>query len=162
MIDLAITNSGDLKERESEVLAKAKLQWTFSDYPVLRLKFRTGRNATDPPKLENGITLSFYLGEKTHANQIDSALDKEELRQRIMILLRINEQVIAKRHLDILAKETIDGIHDAVLDVVSPFLENPGVTVKKRELNDSPFSWQNLDIYIYDGKEEIYNFTMEA
>ena len=79
-----------------------------------------------------------------------------------MILLRINEQVIAKRHLDILAKETIDGIHDAVLDVVSPFLENPGVTVKKRELNDSPFSWQNLDIYIYDGKEEIYNFTMEA
>jgi len=170
MIDIAVNNSGDFILEQKLNMPKMKLFWAESPHQVLRLLFRTGRN-TDEPRNKDGLRLSFRVNEAPPLKSCHAAHDIEELRQRIRILLRTELTEIKsdesygttlrrEKHKDITNLALHETIRKIVLEAVSDYLANPKVYVEKRE-TDTPFSCQNLNVYIYDGRYEIYEFEME-
>ena len=86
----------------------------------------------------------------------------EELQQRVLLLTRAASRVVRAKHLDVTSEAVLNEVRDAVLEQVSFVLDDPSVIVRKQEMYGHVFSWQNVNVYIYDGNKEIYNFQMEV
>ena len=120
----------------------------------------TERDASDnltPP-------LEFYLGTSIEEDlsSTDSCYGDEELRQLVLLSIRAAKRIVCAKHKDITSEAVLSEVHDAVLEQVEDILDNPSVTIKKEHINGNPFSWQNLNVYIYDNNKEIYNFPLEV
>jgi len=166
MIDLAISNSGDLAASKPLDTPKLTLSWKESEHPTLMLTLKTGRNMDDAPEVR-GLKLSFDVSTSNPLNECSGVHDIEELRQRIMILLRTEDGdaglgtlLRQQKHKDILDEEVQKAVYEIVLNAVSEYLEEPYVYIR-RGSTEGPFSCQNLNIYVYNGQEEIYDFELE-
>lgn len=171
MIDIAINNSGDLVSQRPIKASRLKLFWNTSANESLRLVFRMGRNWEDVPSL-GSLKLEFNTGKDITSPSCPAVHDEEELRQRIIVLLRTElgdlamdpsygTSLIQQKHKDITSSIVQAQVHDIVYNAVEDLLDDPSVVVKRMK-NETKFSCQNLNIYIYDGKKEIYEFELEA
>lgn len=169
MIDIEINNKGDFVSRNELKHPALKLSWIVNKTDALKLAFDIGRNMYDPPK-NNGLKLSFKIKNKEDKKIYSIAKKENELRQRILVLLRtelgelINNQslgtkIVQQKHRDILDESVLREVYNIVFNAVSGHLKNPSVKIR-REKNETAFACQNLNVYIYDGKKEIYNFEM--
>ena len=169
MIDIAINNSGDFILGKKPRASRLRLSWKSGAHDSLRLSFKTGKNMNDPYK-STGLCLGFSTSNIAPQLACQSAYDAEELKQRILVLLRTERGELAgrrsygtelnqKRHQDITNAEVVRAVEDIVLAAVEPLLNEPRVAVEKR-LSDGVFRSQNINVYIYDGKKEIYHFSM--
>lgn len=171
MIDLAISNSGDIAMSEKLTAPELKLSWRIGDYESLILSFIIGRNMIDPEE-NTGLELFFTIGKEEDKKQCDIAHDIENIRQQVMMLLRTprEELPLSKeygsdlyllKHKDITSESVVDKVKEIVTEISSRYIKNPKILVK-RTPTDSAFSSQNLNVYIYDKNVEIYNFNMEV
>jgi gene 25-like lysozyme len=169
MIDIAINNSGDFILGKKPCASRLSLSWKSGAYDSLRLSFKTGKNMNDPRE-STGLCLEFTTSNITPQLACQSTHDAEELKQRILVLLRTERgelvgqrsygaELNQKRHQDITNAEVVRAVEDIVLAAVEPLLNEPRVAVEKR-LSDGVFRSQNINVYIYDGKKEIYHFSM--
>lgn len=173
MIDVEVNLRGDVVLKKMELRPALKLTIGKSTYPFLHLPFKSGKNFSPPkPIPSNSLFLSFDVSSYEQPKEIYALRNIEELRQRIMVLLRTElgeihgEQTYGARiptykHLDITKPETLSQVQEHVYEMVSPLLTSPRVKVRRKKLPESHFYNQNLNIYIYDGKTEIYNFILE-
>lgn len=173
MIDIEVNLRGDVVLKKTESRPALKLTIGKSPYPILHFPFKSGKNFSPPnPIPPNSLSLSFDVGPYEQPKESYAIRDIEELRQRIMVLLRTElgeihgEQTYGARiptykHLDITKPETLSQVQEHVYEMVSPLLTSPRVEVRRKKLPESHFYNQNLFIYIYDGKTEVYNFILE-
>ena len=173
MIDIEVNLRGDVVLQKTEPRPTLKLTIGKSTYPLLHLPFKSGKTFSPPnPVPPNSLSLSFDIGSYEEPKESYAIRDIEELRQRIMVLFRTElgeihgEQTYGARiptykHLDITKPETLSQVQEHVYEMVSPLLTSPRVEVRRKKLPESHFYNQNLNVYIYDGKTEIYNFILE-
>lgn len=169
MIDIEIDNGGDFVLRERFKFPSLKLSWAINKTEALKLSFDIGRNMNDPSE-NNGLKISFKIQNKINTDICSTVRKERELRQRILVLLRtelgelINAsdygtKLVQQKHRDITDESVIREVHDIIFDAVSDHLNEPRVIIR-REKNDTPFSCQNLNVYIYDGRKEVYDFEL--
>ena len=169
MIDIEINNRGDFVSRNELKHPVLKLSWIINKTDALKLSFDIGRNMYDPPE-NNGLKLSFKIKNKEDKKIFSIVRKENELRQRILILLRtelgelvnnksLGTEIVQQKHRDILDESVLKAVHDIVFNAVSGHLKNPSVKIR-REKNETAFACQNLNVYIYDGKKEIYSFEI--
>ena len=165
MIDLKINNAGDLVTSNHDPLCTLKLTWKITDRPTVRLIFKTGPNVTEKDTSDN-LAPPFILCIDTmraaDGKSVDACSDEEEIRQQIILMTRAAARIVRAKHKDITDEAVVNEIYEAVLEQVQGILGNPSVVIKKEHLEAHPFSWQNLNVYIYDDDKEIYNFQLEV
>ena len=173
MIDIEVNLRGDVVLKKTASRSALKLTIGKSTYPLLHLPFKSGKNFSPPnPVPPNSLSLSFDICSYEEPKESYAIRDIEELRQRIMVLFRTElgeihgEQTYGARiptykHLDITKPETLSQVQEHVYEMVSPLLTSPRIEVRRKKLPESHFYHQNLNVYIYDGKTEIYNFILE-
>lgn len=171
MIDFAFTESGDLKENETMNFPKLRFSWVENSLSTLKLNFKIGRGQS-PAKTNSGqLRIHFMIKEDRPTPSIVTSHDFDALRQMIIALIRgeegeldsfsyIGSQLVLQKHRDITSKEVQEAVRSLVYDKVSGYLNDPSVVVKKSKIAGHPFSYQNLNVYIYEGKTEIYNFEI--
>jgi len=165
MIDLKINNAGDLVASRHDPLCSLKLSWKNTDNPAVKLSFMTGPSQSyENPSDNVAPPLMFFIDTDrvSRKNSIDSCGGDEELRQRVLLLTRAASRVVRAKHLDVTSEAVLNEVRDAVLEQVSFVLDDPSVIVRKQEMYGHVFSWQNVNVYIYNGNKEIYNFQMEV
>lgn len=146
-----------------------KLTWTESKNDVLKLCFDIGRSMYDPPE-NRGLKLNFRIRNRKDSDIYSTVRKYEELCQRILVLLRtelgeignapgFGTKLIQQKHKDITDESVLQEVHDIVLNAVERHLEDPSVIIR-REKNETAFSCQNVNVYIYDGRKEIYHFEL--
>jgi hypothetical protein len=165
MIDLQINNAGDLVTSQHNPLCSLKLIWKVTDNPTIKLSFMTGPSNSYENSSDNiAPPLMFYIDtdRKSDSKSPDSCGSEEELKQRILLLTRAAARIVRVKHKDITSEAVLNEIQDAVLEQVSSVLEDPSVIVRKEQMYGHVFSWQNVNVYIYDGNKEIYNFQLEV
>ncbi len=168
MLDIAIDNRGDIISKTPQQFPTIKLKWKMTGESTFRILFKTHG---DKKKAE-GFNISFRTSNDSIQTKTASVWGEDELKQRILILLRTQlgdietqpdygTELVNQKHLDITDQRVLQKVHDIVFNAVSPLLDDPRIYVQKK-ITEGPFYCQNIDIYIYDGKKEIYNFEMEA
>ena len=165
MIDLKINNAGDLVASRHDPLCSLKLSWKNTDNPAVKLSFMTGPSQSyENPSDNVAPPLMFFIdtNRASRKHSIDSCGGDEELQQRVLLLIRAASRVVRAKHLDVTSEAVLNEVRDAVLEQVSFVLDDPSVIVRKQEIYGHVFSWQNVNVYIYDGNKEIYNFQMEV
>lgn len=165
MIDLKINNAGDLVTSNHDALCSTKLIWKMTDNPTVCLLFKTGISPIEKISKDNlAPPLEFYIDtDRSESGESpDSCGDEDEIRQRILLAIRAAERIVRVKHKDITDEAVVTEVYDAVLEQVENILTAPSVVVSKEHLTEHPFSWQNLNIYIYENDKEIYNFQMEV
>lgn len=171
MIDLAISNSGDIAMSEKLTAPKLKLSWRIGDHESLVLSFIVGRNMIEPEE-NTGLELFFNIEAEEDKKQCDIVHELENIKQQVMMLLRTpreelplskeyGSELYLLKHKDITSESVVDKVKEIVTEISSRYINNPKVSVK-RAPTDSAFSSQNLNVYIYDKNIEIYNFNMEV
>lgn len=173
MIDIEVNLRGDVVLKKAEPRPALKLTIGKSLYPLLHLPFKSGKNFSSPnPIPPNSLSLSFDVGSYEQPKESFALRDIEELRQRIMVILRtefgeihgektFGAKIPTLKHLDITKEETLSQVQQHVYETVSSLLTSPRVEVRRKKLPESHFYNQNLFVYVYDGKTEIYNFILE-
>ena len=174
MIDIEVNLRGDVVLKKTESRPALKLTIGKSTYPILHLPFKSGKNfSPSNPVPPNSLSLSFDIGSYEEPKESYAIRDIEELRQRIMVLLRTElgeihgeqtygAKIPTLKHLDITKEETLSQVQQHVYETVSSLLTSPRIEVRRKKLPESHFYNQNLFVYIYDGKAEIYNFILEG
>ena len=171
MIDVLISNSGDFVTKNTNIGPKLHIVWEETNYPALHISFETGRNLNDPTVTTDGLHIKFYVDRSSSLKSGCGCHGKKELKQRVICLLRTETGEVSGdstygttvktyKHQDIYSNEVVNGIQNIVLSAVKDLLSNPKVVVKK-ELNDEWFGTENLNVYVYDGNKEIFDFGME-
>lgn len=174
MIDLKITNNGDLELCRNKMYPDMRIRFFVSPYPGLRLRFLQGEEFKEKTVPAGTAKISFRTKRLPAYKGISVPLitKRKEIRQRIMVRLRteygdivtkpdFGSEIVTLKHKDINSEEVQQMLHDIVLDQVSDILKNPGVTVVP-EKYDGDFYCQNLNIYIFDDKKLIYQFGIRG
>lgn len=173
MLDLLINDRGDLVSDSPLNYPKLNIKWAAAKNPILKIMFRTGLNKEDFSAPSDSFKMMFYTDKPEALDEAYSLRDNEELKQRIKVLLRtelgdIQDAVnygtiiVKNKHLDITSDTVIASVQSAVLSAVSDILEDPTVKVERAFATSGPFYCQNLNIYIYEGSDEIYEFELEG
>lgn len=178
MIDFSIDNSGDLILERKNYIPKLNILFRKSSFPIFNLKFLQTVKTMDTT---NNNNYDFCINFKTYNNKDDgydvvnrTVIDKEELKQRIRILLRTEQnellnkedfgsRIYTYKHLDILADSTITGIKQTVLNELSNIIDTESNTVDVEvipKISNGPFYCQNINIYIYLNNELLYDFVL--
>ena len=171
MIDFAFTNSGDLKENEITNFPKLRFSWIENSLSALKLSFKIGRGQPSAQTKSGQLRIHFTIKEDRPMPSIVASHDFDALRQMIIALIRgeegeldglgyVGSQLVLQKHRDITSKEVQEAVRSLVYDKVSEYLNDPSVVVEKSKIAGHPFSCQNLNVYIYEGKTEIYNFEI--
>lgn len=165
MIDIKINNSGDIVTEDNEIMAALSLSWKNTKNPAVKLSFNTGIMPPQENANSNSVSEPFCMIFNATVDKsstvLSSCTEDEEIRQRILLLIRANPGIVRQKHKDITDPLVLAEIENTVMNQVRPILENPSVQIKRNEY-DGVFSWQNLSVYIYDGSQEIYNFQLEG
>lgn len=170
MVDFEMTNSGDLKLSAAEQYPGFTISWYESEFPILCLSWEQQEFPVEPKT--DGLTIAFNTGnEKAGFGSVVRPLrHKEELAQRIAILLRtelgssslaagLGTTLCLDKHKDLRDIKTLKSIQDKVLAAVDGLVDNPAVILKVEE-KDGPFYCQNVNVYIYQNNELIYQTSI--
>ena len=171
MIDFAFTESGDLKENEIMKFPKLRFSWVENSLSTLKLNFKIGRGQSLAKTNSGQLRIHFTIKEERPMPSIVTSHDFDALRQMIIALIRgeegeldslsyVGSQLVLQKHRDITSKEVQEAVRSLVYDKISEYLNDPSVVVEKSKIAGHPFSCQNLNVYIYEGKTEIYNFEI--
>lgn len=176
MIDFALNNKGDIVLERKNYIPKFKISFRQSMFPIFNLKFMQTSEY-----VRNDNKYNFCIKFKTSNNRDDgsdiinkSVLDKEELKQRIRILLRTEQnellnkedfgsKVYIYKHLDILADSTLQGIKQTILNELSNIIDTQTNILDVEvipKIADGPFYCQNVNIYIYLNSELLFDFIL--
>ena len=174
MLDLLMNDRGDLVSAAPLKYPKLNITWAAAENPVLKIMFRMGLNKEEFTAPDNDtLKLQFLTDRPEPLNEINALRDMEELKQRIKVLLRTElgdiqdsssygTSLVTDKHLDITSDSTISSVQETVLNAVSGLLDEPSVIVERAFSSSGPFYCQNLNVYIYDGSDEIYEFELEG
>lgn len=172
MIDIKTNNKGDLVVGKQEEYPRLNIKWVRSEHPSFRLLFKSGRAMEEPTqRTSEQLGIQFGLGVREKRKRCMTVLHDDELQQRVTTRLRTElgdisgdpeygTKLYKQKHQDIIDAAVQKAVRDIVMDAVIDILETPDVKVRKDKTN-GPFFCQNLNVYVYDGKKEIYNFVLE-
>lgn len=173
MLDLQIDNRGDLVSTDPLDYPKLNIRWVAAKNPILKILFRTGLNKEDYSAPKDSFKLMFYTSKPEPLKEFNTINSTEELKQRVKVLLRTElgdiqdsstygTSLIADKHLDITSAAVVNSVQSIVLEAVTDLLDEPSVVVERAFSSSGPFYCQNLNVYIYDGVDEIYEFELEG
>lgn len=171
MVDFEMTNTGDLKLSDAENFPSFTINWYESEFPVLCLSWeqqQTPEVETD----EDVLTLTFNTT-NSHADfskTVSPVRYNKELAQRLTILLRtelgssplspaLGTTLSLNKHEDIRSMKVLKSIQKKILAAIDGLVENPSVVLKVEE-TDGPFYCQNINAYIYQNSELIYQTSI--
>ena len=171
-IDLKLDNRGDFILSTSRHHDKLRIDWIDSDYPVLRIDFEQGQEIKSRISKPSRIRIDFLTDKQDRVNdrRFETVSNKEELKQRIMILLRtergeisccpsVGSYLVTQRYEDINSADVQTMIENIVYNEVMNILENPTVrAVPKRK--GGPFFCQNMNVYVYEGTELFFEIEI--
>lgn len=177
MIDLKLDTRGDIILDETPDNSRIKVSFGISPYPILKITFRQQKEYdTDAeiyqPNSSNKIKIKFKTIAMPTGNQVGiSCYDKEEIKQRIRILLKTNLGEISSkedfgtllnnyRHKDLTQQSIRTTIEEQVEADLANILENPSVMARHERIN-SIFYYQNLTLYIYNNDQPVCDLTLE-
>ena len=169
MVDLKMTNTGDILVVKQEQLPSFHLIWRNASYPTFRLRWKQGRSKEEEDA--HGFCLKIRTSEKEKKKVSKTVYDNDEIKQRIIMELRTEYGDIANRsqygsylslykHEDITSSAIIRRIKSAIEGVVEKYLSSPTVEVK-HAYGTGAFYCQNLNIYIYDNGRPFFEFVTE-
>ena len=169
MIDFALTNTGDFALGKQSMHPCLRIDWKCSDYPVLKIEFEQAKEHRDQP-LASALMIQFDAASGDSSDKIGKGTlhDRDELRQRIIIMLRtelgesplsegLGTDLVLQKHRDINDMAVLEAIQSTVKNAVSEVLEDPVVQVKV-EKSSGNFYCQNVNVYIYEKGELLYSF----
>ena len=172
MFDFALTNSGDIVLKKQEKYPVLEISWHESAYPVFSLQF-SQQNASIRTKPPDTFCLSFHISNKKSVDKTKAGClhSTDVIRQQLVILLRtelgsvsfrkeLGTKLISAKHKDIYSQAVREYIRQTVYDAVEPILYNPEVRVLREKRNGSDFFCQNLNVYIYQDGEQLYEFPI--
>lgn len=171
MVDFEMTNGGDLKISASEKFPGFNISWYESEFPVLCLSWEQQETPTESSDSE-GLTLTF----NTNNENTDSSITvspirhMNELAQRLTILLRtelgssplspeLGTTLGLDRHKDIRDYQVLQSIQGKILAAIDGLVENPSVIIKVEE-KDGPFYCQNVNVYVYQNSDLVYQTSI--
>lgn len=176
MIDFTLNNKGDITLERKDYIPKLKISFRRSLFPIFNLKFLQASEV-----VSNHYNYNLCVKFKVSNNRDDgndvvnkSVIDKEELKQRIRILLRTEQnellnkedfgsKVYTYKHLDILADSTLQGTKQTVLNELSNIIDTETNILDVEvipKMTDGPFYCQNVNIYIYLNNELLFDFIL--
>ena len=171
-VDLKLDNRGDFILSTPKHHDKLRIDWIDSDYPVLRIDFEQGQEVKTRISKTSRIRIDFLTDKQDRVNdrRFETVSDKEELRQRIMILLRtergeisccpnVGSYLITQRHEDINSEDVQTMVENIVYSEVMNILENPTVRAVPKK-KSGPFFCQNMNVYVYEGTELFFEIEI--
>ena len=171
MVDFEMTNGGDLKLSASERFPGFSINWYESEFPVLCLSWE--QQETPAGRLgSEGFTITFDTSnERTEfTKSVAPVRHSKELAQRVAILLRtelgssplspeLGTTLVLNKHKDIRDMQVLKSIQGKILAAIDGLVENPAVILKVEE-KDGPFYCQNVNVYIYQNSDLIYQTSI--
>lgn len=176
IIDFKITNSGDLILTNHKNEEPFRIDFFIDSFPIFNINFLQGEENTSKNVIPNNcFNLKFKVKNELvgyeKAKKAKIVRNLEEIKQRILIKLRTEYGDLSYnktfgttlwqiKHLDIRNKDTISKLQKIVEDAIFPILSEPKVVLKKSKY-DGVFFCQNINIYIYNYDELVYNFSLQ-
>ena len=167
LVDFEMTNSGDMKLSATEKLPCFNIKWYESEFPVFQIKWEQQEVPASRPSDER-FTLSFHtISRRTSETKaVRPVRHERELIQRIAILLRteigscrlsrgLGTTLSLDKHKDIRDIQVLQSIQGKIISAIDGLVENPAVVLKVEE-KDGPFYCQNVNVYIYQNDELLY------
>lgn len=171
-VDIKVDNRGDFILSTPNHHDKLRIDWIDSDYPVLRIDFEQGQEVKTRVLKQSRIRIDFLTDKQDRVNdrRFETVSDKEELKQRIMILLRtergeisccpeVGSYLVTQRHEDINSLNTKTMVENIVYNEVMNILENPTVVAVPKK-KGGPFFCQNMNVYVYEGTELFFEIEI--
>ena len=171
MIDFKINNKGDLILSKQEEFPRMKIQWMNASFPVFRVQFFQGEEFPQM-KHKDGFKLTFHtsnalINGKSKTNVVKGI---EELKQRILVFLRteygemltkqdFGSQVSIMKHKTITDPSVLSTIEEIIKSELSDAVHDLNVEVAAASY-EGPFYCQNVNVYIWQGKELLYEFNV--
>ena len=95
----------------------------------------------------------------------------EEIKQRLVIRLRtefgelnlkpeLGSYLVTQRHEDIISTQTRNTVYQIVYAEVQDLLDDPKVIVTSKKKIGTPFYCQNLNVYVYDDDQLIFDIEV--
>lgn len=176
MIDFSIDNNGDITLERKDYIPKFKISFRRSSFPIFNLKFLQASEVSSNHSNYDLCVKFKVFNDRDDGNDVvnKSVIDKEELKQRIRILLRTEQnellnkedfgsKVYTYKHSDILADSTLQGIKQTVLNELNNIIDTETNVLDVEvipKMADGPFYCQNVNIYIYLNNELLFNFVL--
>ena len=180
LIDIKLDDRGDICLKNKTSIIKLRINFGISKYPIFKATIRQHKEyEKKDDKYKSGAKYNrLKIRIKTADNKpqklsSQSYHDIEELRQRIMILLKTNKGEIKSspkknfgsrlniyKHEDATKTSTQNSIAELIQDEIAGILDDPYVVVR-HEYVDNIFYCQNLTAYIYDGEQLICDMKLE-
>lgn len=178
MIDFALSNRGDLALEKKDALSSLRIDWNIASYPAFRIDFLQSGIPLDPSPENDQLMISFHTSSQKVQDQssAQTITEDDELRQRILILLRTEEgdlatnsafgsRIVLEKHKGLLDKNAHGKIKAAVekalqATVPEDDIERFSVQIIPEHLNDDSFFCQNISVKIYRGSRLFYKFSV--
>lgn len=171
LVDFEMTNSGDLKLSSTERFPGFSIAWYESEFPVLCLSWEQQEKPLDESD-DDGFSITFNTSnDKTEFTKTVRPLRHEkELAQRLTVLLRteLGSSLVAPylgttlcldKHKNLRDMQTLKSIQQKILAAIEGLVNNPAVVLKVEE-KDGPFYCQNVNVYIYQNNELVYQTSI--
>ena len=169
MVDLKITNSGDISIAKKEDLPTFHLFWRNHSLPSFKLRWKQGRSQST--KEPHSFSLKFFTGRAVKKNTAKALYDNDEIKQRIIMQLKteygsvernkeLGSYLFKLKHEDLTTDYVRSELKAIVEDVVRDYLDSPTVEVK-HAYGQGPFYCQNLNVYIYNNNKPFFEFASE-
>ena len=172
MVDFKISNSGDIVLANSRQFPRMRVDFVASTFPAMRIQFLQDAEEYNrqPEAMQCLVRFHTKSRDLSNGSLVVIVSDEEEIQQRILLALRteygdiitkpdFGSNVFRIKHLDIQSSTVQRQLEDAILAEIQDILDDPGVVVKP-EKYDGVFYCQNINAYIYDGDELVYEFSI--
>ena len=169
MIDLKITEKGDLVLSEAAEEAKVKVVFHSGADNTILITFDL-RSAKREPDVD-GLQVNFIPSKNSdlrHKAEVIKGLESKMQQIRIALMgvrgeLKyrpdVGSELVRYRHGDIHDPKTLTGVKNTVLKAIAGILESPTVYVKTEQNNSGAF-FNNINIYIYEQGVRIFKFKV--
>jgi len=171
-VDFMVDNRGDFFLGNIEQYPRLRIDWVDSTQPTLRIDFEQGEEQVRMEPKRNQFCIDFVTAqaERSLNAKAPAVTGIQEIRQRIMIRLRtefgemklkpnFGSYLVTQRHEDIMSDEVHSMIQSIVFAEVAELLVNPNVVVAPKK-KDGPFYCQNLNVYVYDDDELVFDIEV--
>lgn len=173
MIDLKLSDKGDLVLQHEKELPPLRLSCHMTEYPVLHLSFEQGYEYMHKP--ETGLKISFNTMNKDikSPTSFKAVEGDDEIKQNIMMLLRTElgelnlmpgygSELYQLKHKNLNLQTTKEAIEERICKDVMPLFGDGDVKViaKPVKMGNNAFYCQNMAVYIFHKDKMIYSFKI--
>ena len=172
MVDFEMTNSGDLKLSSTEHFPSFNISWYETEFPAFCIKWEQLENPLNDEPADNALLITFTTdkGRTGFTKTVAPVRHNKELAQRLTILLRtelggselspsLGTTLALDKHKDICELQVVKSIQKKILTAIEGLVNNPAVVLKVEE-KDGPFYCQNINVYIYQDNDLIYETSI--